>query len=79
MKNLGAGFLAFILLINVFIPSVSAEKIEPKIKVKLVNYLGNKTEITIRPTGDYNVEQSTVRLTTGKTYLVNNSKELNNK
>jgi stage II sporulation protein D len=70
LKKLGAGFLAFILLINVLILSVSAEKIEPKIKVKLVNYLGNKTEITIRPTGDYYVEQSTVRLTTGKNYLV---------
>lgn len=70
LKKLGAGLLAFLLLINVLIPSVSAEKIEPKIKVKLVNYLGYKTEITIKPTGDYTVDQTNVRLTTGKSYLV---------
>jgi len=49
---------------------VSAENIEPKIKVKLVNNLGNKSEITIKPTGTYLVEDSTVQLTTGKSYLV---------
>lgn len=47
---------------------VSAENIEPKIKVKLVNNLGNKTEITIKPTGTYLVEDSTVQLITGKSY-----------
>jgi stage II sporulation protein D len=76
LKKLSAGFLAFILLFNVLITSVSASNLEPKIKVKLVNYIGNKTELTIKPTGDYFVEQTNVRLTTGKTYLVkyNNSK-----
>jgi SpoIID/LytB domain protein len=76
LKKLSAGLLAFILLFNVLITSVSASNLEPKIKVKLVNYIGNKTELTIKPTGDYFVEQTNVRLTTGKTYLVkyNNSK-----
>jgi stage II sporulation protein D len=76
LKKLSAGFLAFLLLFNVLITGVSAENIEPKIKVKLVNYIGNKTELTIKLTGDYFVEQTNVRLTTGKTYLVkyNNSK-----
>ncbi|NHC41743.1 SpoIID/LytB domain-containing protein [Bacillus sp. MM2020_1] len=76
MKKLGACFLALLLLINVLIPSVSAEKLEPKITVKLVNYLGNKTEVTIKPTGEYLIDQSIVRLTTGKSYIVkyNNNK-----
>ncbi len=74
MKKLGACFLALLLLINVLIPSVSAEKLEPKIKVKLVNYFGNKTEVTIKPTGEYLIDQSIVRLTTGKSYLVKYNK-----
>ena len=76
LKKLGACFLALLLLINVVIPSVSAEKLEPKVKVKLVNYLGNKTEVTIKPIGEYLIDQSIVRLTTGKSYLVkyNNNK-----
>lgn len=70
LKKLSAGILAFLLLFNLVIPCVSAENIEPKIKVKLVNYIGNKTELAIKPTGDYFVEQTNVRLITGKTYLV---------
>ncbi|MFP5112046.1 SpoIID/LytB domain-containing protein [Bacillaceae bacterium C204] len=70
MKKLTAGFLAFLLLFNMLKIGVSAENLEPKIKVKLVNNLGNKTEITIKPTGTYLVEDSTVQLTTGKSYLV---------
>ncbi|MEH7075910.1 SpoIID/LytB domain-containing protein [Neobacillus drentensis] len=70
MKKYSASFLSFLLLFNILITGVSAETIEPKIKVKLVNYLGNKTELTIIPTGDYTVDQSSVRLTTGKSYLI---------
>ncbi len=65
-----AGFLAFLLLFNLLNINMSAESIEPKIKVKLVNYLGNKSEITIKPAGAYFIEDSTVRLTSGKSYLV---------
>ncbi|MEH7086857.1 SpoIID/LytB domain-containing protein, partial [Neobacillus drentensis] len=70
MKRLTAGFLAILLLFNLLNLNVSAESIEPKIKVKLVNNLGNKTEITIKPAGDYFIEDTTVRLTSGKSYLV---------
>ncbi|WP_051633775.1 SpoIID/LytB domain-containing protein [Bacillus sp. UNC41MFS5] len=70
MKRLTAGFLAFLLLFNLLNIKMSAESIEPKIKVKLVNNLGNKSEITIKPAGDYFIEDSTVRLTSGKLYLV---------
>lgn len=70
LKKFSAGLLALLLLLNVLIPGVSAENMEPKIKVKLVNYIGNKTELTIKPSGDYFVEQTNVRLITGKTYLV---------
>ena len=70
LKRLGAGFLAFLLLFNMLITAVSAETTEPKIKVKLVNYLGNKTELTIKPTGNYMVEKTSIRLTSGKSYLL---------
>ncbi|MFB5197292.1 SpoIID/LytB domain-containing protein [Neobacillus sp. KR4-4] len=71
MKKLFAGFLAFLIVCNMIkLGGVSAENIEPKIKVKLVNNLGNKAELTVKPSGVYYVENSTVRLTSGKSYLL---------
>lgn len=47
-----------------------AESIEPIVKVKLTNYLGNKSEITIKPNGDYITNDSNVVLKAGQTYLL---------
>ncbi|MEH7549444.1 SpoIID/LytB domain-containing protein, partial [Neobacillus vireti] len=44
--------------------------IEPKLQVKLVNYIGNQTQLTIKPTGDYLVQGSNLRLTNGTSYVV---------
>ncbi|WP_066062379.1 SpoIID/LytB domain-containing protein [Neobacillus soli] len=70
MKKLGAGLLSFLLLFNLIITAVSAEKIEPTVHVQLVNYIGNQTQLTIIPTGDYQVEQANIRLTSGKSYIM---------
>ncbi|WP_217269762.1 SpoIID/LytB domain-containing protein [Neobacillus endophyticus] len=43
---------------------------EPMIKVKLINYLGNKTEITLKPNGDYHTNDSNIVLKSGNTYLL---------
>ncbi len=43
---------------------------EPIVKVKLVNYLGNKSEITIKPNGDYLTNDSNIVLKTGETYVL---------
>lgn len=70
MKKITASFLPFFLFINLFITGTSAEAVEPKVKVKLVNYLGNQTQLTIIPTGDYLVQGSNIKLISGKTYLL---------
>jgi stage II sporulation protein D len=43
---------------------------EPIVKVKLVNFLGNKSEITIKPTGDYISNEPSVVLHGGETYVL---------
>jgi stage II sporulation protein D len=41
---------------------VKAETTEPTISVKLVNYLGNKSEITIKPYAIYLVKDTKLQL-----------------
>ena len=43
---------------------------EPTVQVKLENYLGNQTQLSLRVNGDYLIESSNLRLEDGKTYIV---------
>ncbi|PLS02709.1 SpoIID/LytB domain-containing protein [Neobacillus cucumis] len=70
MKKIVVSFLAFTLLLNVFITGAFAETTEPKVQVKLVNYIGNQSQLAIKPTGDYLIQSSNIRLTSGNTYVV---------
>ncbi|WP_342043690.1 SpoIID/LytB domain-containing protein [Bacillus sp. OTU2372] len=70
MNRIVVSFLSFFLLFNLFISGASADTIEPKLQVKLVNYIGNQTQLTIKPTGDYLVQGSNLRLTNGTSYVV---------
>ncbi|MBT2658791.1 SpoIID/LytB domain-containing protein [Bacillus sp. ISL-18] len=70
MNRIVVSFLSFFLLFNLFISGVSADTIEPKLQVKLVNYIGNQTQLTIRPTGDYLIQGSNLRLKNGTSYVV---------
>ena len=70
LKKVLVSFLSFFLLFNLIITGASADTLEPKVQVKLVNYIGNQSQLTITPTGDYLVQDSNIRLTGGKSYLV---------
>ncbi|MCM3727302.1 SpoIID/LytB domain-containing protein [Neobacillus cucumis] len=70
MNRIVVSFLSFFLLFNLFISGASADTIEPKLQVKLVNYIGNQPQLTIKPTGDYLVQGSNIRLTNGTSYVV---------
>jgi len=70
LNRIVVSFLSFFLLFNLFISGASADTIEPKLQVKLVNYIGNQTQLTIKPTGDYLVQGSNLRLTNGTSYVV---------
>jgi len=70
LNRIIVSFLSFFLLFNLFISGASADTIEPKLQIKLVNYIGNQTQLTIKPTGDYLVQGSNLRLTNGTSYVV---------
>jgi hypothetical protein len=72
MKKLGTIFLIGILLLGL-LPmrmEASASVIEPKIQVKLMNYLGNQKSISLRVSGNYSLDGTSTQLTSGKTYSV---------
>jgi SpoIID/LytB domain protein len=52
------------------IPSAFAESTEPKVQVKLKNYIGYQSQLTIQATGEYIIDQTNIRLIDGKTYKV---------
>ena len=43
---------------------------EPIVKVKLINFLGNKSEVTLKPNGDYKTNDPNILLKSGSTYLI---------
>ncbi|QCJ42681.1 SpoIID/LytB domain-containing protein [Bacillus sp. S3] len=47
-----------------------AQQSEPIVNVKLVNYLGNKTQLSLKPTGDYIINGSDLSLSSQNTYLL---------
>ncbi|MCM3567661.1 SpoIID/LytB domain-containing protein [Neobacillus mesonae] len=70
MKKSAASLLAIILLFSILLPGASAQNIEPIVKVKLVNYLGNQSVITLKPSGDYFIQETNTRLVNGKNYTL---------
>lgn len=71
MKKYLIMLMVFTMFISLFpYNNVQAQATEPIVKVKLVNYLGNKTELTIKPNGDYITNDSNIVLKTGETYLL---------
>lgn len=42
---------------------------EPKIQVKLVNYIGNQTQLSLKIHGEYLISNQNIRLLDGKTYV----------
>ncbi len=66
--------LSLILVVMVsqfsFFTHASAEEVEPTISVKLINYLGNKSEITIKPTDVYIVKDTAIKLAANVEYVV---------
>ncbi|XQY93001.1 SpoIID/LytB domain-containing protein [Metabacillus sp. HB246100] len=68
-------FLIFFLLLLIVTsilppPVVEALASEPTIQVKLKNYIGNRTHLTVTVQGDFQIESSQVKLTNGKTYII---------
>ncbi|MFF2445871.1 SpoIID/LytB domain-containing protein [Neobacillus sp. NPDC058068] len=71
MRKILLTVVAFALLIS-FLPAGRgfALQPEPLVKVKLINFLGNKTEISLEPNGDYLTNDPNVNLQSGSTYLL---------
>jgi stage II sporulation protein D len=71
MKKYLAVLMVLALVISIFPYQFGqAQSTEPIVKVKLINYLGNKTEVTLKPNGDYITNDSNVVLKAGQTYLL---------
>ncbi|WP_168733974.1 SpoIID/LytB domain-containing protein [Metabacillus sediminilitoris] len=78
MKKIILFIMVFTLFITFLLPTghIYAQQLEPIVKVKLLNYLGNKTEITLKPNGDYVTNDEKVVLKSGQSYLL---KQVNGK
>lgn len=71
MKHVLLSIIVFILFISLLPNSrFQAQDTEPIVKVKLVNYLGNKSEITIKPNGDYLTSDENLILKSNETYIL---------
>ncbi|WP_223590160.1 SpoIID/LytB domain-containing protein [Neobacillus bataviensis] len=67
--------LLYVIIFTIIVPLVPhnmifAEQAEPIVKVKLINYLGNKSEITLKPNGDYLTSDQNIKLISGNSYLL---------
>lgn len=64
-------YLMVIALIFTSVPNLKAEAgYEPVIQVKLVNYLGNKTEISLKPSGNYTTSDRSISLKSNELYTL---------
>jgi SpoIID/LytB domain protein len=72
MKKLTTIFLIGILLLGLLPMRMEADggMVEPELQVKLVNYLGNKTSISLRVSGSYSLEGTSTKLSSTKVYTV---------
>jgi hypothetical protein len=75
MKKLTTIFLIGILLLGLLPMRMEADggMVEPELQVKLVNYLGNKTSISLRVSGSYSLEGTSTKLSPRPNYLVQRS------
>jgi SpoIID/LytB domain protein len=72
MKKLTTIFLIGILLLGLLPMRMEADGSieEPELQVKLVNYLGNHTSISLRVSGNYALDGTSTKLSSGITYTV---------
>lgn len=64
-------YLMVVALIFTSFPGLKAEAgYEPVIQVKLVNYLSNKTEISLKPSGNYTTNDGSISLKTNVLYTL---------
>ncbi|MFK9093647.1 SpoIID/LytB domain-containing protein [Bacillus salipaludis] len=71
MKKIMLFALVFTLLLSLLPYDYGyAQQTEPIVKVKLINFLGNKTEITLKPNGDYVTSDQNITLKSGNAYLI---------
>lgn len=65
-------FLVSLAMFFSLFPYINANAVqaEPIVMVKLKNYLGNQTEISLKPTGDYETSDNNVVLKANNTYLL---------
>ncbi|MEH7180566.1 SpoIID/LytB domain-containing protein [Neobacillus vireti] len=72
MKKLTSIFLIGILLLGLMPMRMEAEDsmTEPELHVKLVNYLGNQTSISLRVSGSFSLDGTLTQLSSTKTYTV---------
>jgi SpoIID/LytB domain protein len=72
MKKLISIFLIGILLLGILPMRMEAEEsmAEPELRVKLVNYLGNQTSISLKVSGSFSLGSTSTKLSSGKTYTV---------
>lgn len=77
MRKILLTVAAFTLFISL-LPAVHSFALQPEpfVKVKLINFLGNKTEISLKPNGDYLTNDPNLNLQSGSTYLL---KQVNGK
>jgi len=61
-------FIAIVLFVTVF-PFSKTLAVEPKVQVKLVNYIGNQSQLSLKIHGEFLVSNHELRLLDGKTYI----------
>ncbi|PMC34861.1 hypothetical protein CJ195_21685 [Bacillus sp. UMB0899] len=63
-------FLAIILFISIFPLSITkASNIEPQVQVKLVNYIGNQSQLSLKIHGEFLIANQKLRLLDERTYV----------
>lgn len=73
LKKLLSMLLSFVLLISIlpiFEHNAYASVNEPQVHVKLKNYLGNKTQVTLKPSGTYKTIDGKVSLNSNTEYIL---------
>ncbi|MEH7276258.1 SpoIID/LytB domain-containing protein [Neobacillus vireti] len=72
MKKLTSMVLLGLLLLGLMPMIMEAEEsmLEPELQVKLVNYLGNRTNVSLNVLGSYTLDGTSTKLSGAKTYTV---------
>jgi SpoIID/LytB domain protein len=71
MRRILSIFVVGFLLLGLLPKQIeAAESTEPELQVKLVNYLGNQTSISVKVSGNYLLDGTSKKLSSAKTYKV---------